>query len=293
MDQKIEWQSLKAHPAADLFPRMVRSDLESLANSIKRNRQLFPIMLYKDGSVLDGRNRLAAFGLKELSKVEPWIETYNGELSAVDYVRSVNWERMHLSQSQRTALAVLLLPEARRKAAEREKAGTLASADATVGKAAEEVAAQMGVSPRQVERAVQIKKEAPEAFEKLHTGETTVRAEHAKLPRRKTTAATPRPIQKSRTDSEDGELTLKQAENRLDKLQQFSTSMIGVSSVLRAATDIDVEYFVDALTGVQETLAGVVAEIKKEVADRNRVAKLPADIDATPSAEHEAGATVN
>jgi hypothetical protein len=281
MDQKIEWQNLKAHPAADLFPRMVGSDLESLANSIKRNGQLFPIMRYKDGSVLDGRNRLAAFGLKVLSKVEPRIETYNGELSAVDYVRSVNWERMHLSQSQRTALAVLLLPEARRKAAEREKAGTLASADATVGKAAEEVAAQMGVSSRQVERAVQIQKEAPEAFEKLHTSETTVRAEHAKLPKKKKTA-TPRPIGKSKTNPEDGAVERTPAQlarltgNRLEKLQQCIASMMDevVTADAYATTDDDMDYFVDALADVQESLARLVRSIKEAGARRQRLAEI-------------------
>jgi ParB-like chromosome segregation protein Spo0J len=276
MDQKIDWQNLKANPAADLFPRMVASDLESLANSIKRDGQKFPIILYKDGSVLDGRNRLAAFGLEVLSKVEPQIETYNGELSPVDYVRVVNWERMHLSPAQRTHLAVLLLPEAKRKAATREKAGTLASSDATVGKAAEEVAEVVKVSSAQVERGARIQREAPEGFDKLGTNETTVHAEYAKLPKKK--RKTPRPmVEMSKPKSEDGQLTIKQANNQLEKLQEASTSLIGVEFVLRAADDFERDLFVDAFKEVIETLTREVASIEKEAAGRKRLEKALAE----------------
>src|ERR1700733_8896470 len=182
----MEWKELKAHPAAEMFPLMTGSDLESIAISIKQNGQLFPVVLTKEGdAILDGRNRIAAHKLDTLKGKEPWIEIYRGTLKPVDYVRSVNWERMHLSQSQRAALAVLLLPDAIREAEKRQKAGkTLASTEAEVGNAADVVAKRMNVSGAQVERAAAIKDANPAAFEKIKEGKSTVRAEHSKLPKR-------------------------------------------------------------------------------------------------------------
>lgn len=183
----MEWTKLQPHPAADKFPRMVASELESLANSIRLNGQLFPVMLTADGLILDGRNRLAAYSLAMMEGLEPWIETYSGSLTPNDYVRSVNWERMHLNPSQRASLAVLMLPKAKEEAKQRQGKRTdltSASVDAEVknGKATAIVSDLMKVSPAQVERAAAIQKKNPEAFERIKEGKSTVRAEHAKLP---------------------------------------------------------------------------------------------------------------
>ena len=201
MSTAIDWQNLKAHPAADLFPRMVGSDLESLAISLKQDGQLFPVILTKDGdAILDGRNRIAAHKLDTLKGKEPWIEVYRGTLKPTDYVRCVNWERMHLSQSQRAALAVLLIPDETRAANERKLSAlkngksSSASPDAN-GKAAEVVAKKMNVSPAQVERAARLQKENPEAFEKVKEGKASVKTEHSKLqPKR------PSPVTKSEAE---------------------------------------------------------------------------------------------
>lgn len=260
----MDWQNLKPHEAANLFPLMTPSDRESLANSIRLNGQLFPIMLTKDGTeVLDGRNRLAAYKLPLLEGLEPWIETYQGSLTPMDYVRSVNWERMHLNQSQRAALAVLLLPEAKRKAAGRERSGkALASTDATVGKAAKEVADQMQVSTAQVERAARIKEEAPEAFEKIKEGKSTVRAEHKKLPKKKRTRG------ESPSDSEETKAALR----LLEALQKKSLDLSGMSFVI-ASSATNAEYFTEALAGIQETLTSLMARINEENTRRIRLAE--------------------
>jgi ParB-like chromosome segregation protein Spo0J len=182
----MEWKTLEAHPAADMFPLMVGSDLQSLASSIKKSKQLFPVIVGKDGKVWDGRNRLAAHRLSTLEGWEPWIETYNGDLNAIDYVRAVNWERMHLNQSERARLAVLLSADAKREAKERQLSGKTVAAGEVKGPSADIVAKKMGVSRTQVERAERIRREAPEAFELLGKG-TTVRAEYAKLPKKSRT----------------------------------------------------------------------------------------------------------
>ena len=183
----MDWKTLVANPAADLFPRMLGSEVESLAQNIKKSGQLFPIILWKpDQSILDGRNRLAAFKLPILDDVKPRIETYNGELKPLDYVRAVNLERMHLNLSERTRLAVLLLADAKREAKERQLSGKPVAAGEVKGPSADIVAEKMGVSGTQVERAERIRREDPEAFERLGRG-LTVRAAYAKLPRKSKT----------------------------------------------------------------------------------------------------------
>lgn len=191
------WNELKAHPAADNFPLMVSSDLESLAHDIKKSGQLFPIMLTNEETprILDGRNRLRAFAFlanerKEKEKsgeqvgpqLEPWIETYKGELKPFDYVRAVNWERMHLNPSQRARLAVLMMPKAQEEARVRMESGRAADDPC---KAAEVAGKLYNVSPRQVEKAARIQKEDPKAFEKLgEKNGSTVNSAYAKLPKK-------------------------------------------------------------------------------------------------------------
>src|SRR3990172_9106480 len=49
----------EAHPAAALFPVLGEDELQKLADDIRANGLLEPIVLY-EGKVLDGRNRLDA-----------------------------------------------------------------------------------------------------------------------------------------------------------------------------------------------------------------------------------------
>jgi disulfide oxidoreductase YuzD len=51
-------RELKVHPLIDLFPMMSEEELADLAEDIKANGLIYPIVI--DGDVLiDGRNRLA------------------------------------------------------------------------------------------------------------------------------------------------------------------------------------------------------------------------------------------
>jgi ParB-like chromosome segregation protein Spo0J len=52
--------SLVVHPYADAFPMMSDDKLDALADDIKVNGLLHPIIRDKDGRLVDGRNRLAA-----------------------------------------------------------------------------------------------------------------------------------------------------------------------------------------------------------------------------------------
>jgi ParB-like chromosome segregation protein Spo0J len=56
------------HPIADLFPMMTDEELANLAADIKANGLIHPIVVDKDGVLLDGRNRDRAC---EIAGIEP------------------------------------------------------------------------------------------------------------------------------------------------------------------------------------------------------------------------------
>lgn len=90
----------EVHPVANLFPMLPSEELQELADSIKQDGQLQPIVLSPSGRLLDGRNRLAAC---KLAKVEPVFEVYEGDEDA--YALTVNVARRHLTKGQRAMIA--------------------------------------------------------------------------------------------------------------------------------------------------------------------------------------------
>lgn len=99
-------QPYEVHSAAALFPMIPPDELEELARDIAANGLIHPIVLDKEGRVLDGRNRLAAC---ELVGVDPEFVTYEGD-DPEGYVLSANVNRRNLSKGQR-AMAVAILNE--------------------------------------------------------------------------------------------------------------------------------------------------------------------------------------
>lgn len=70
-------------------------ELQDLADDIKANGLLYPIMLDAEGRLLDGRNRLAACTIAD---IEPRFDVYDGD--AATYALSVNIARRHLTKGQ-------------------------------------------------------------------------------------------------------------------------------------------------------------------------------------------------
>ena len=112
-------EKLQTHPIADLMPSMSEEEYKNLIEDIKVNGLIEPIYLY-EGKILDGRHRYRA--CTELG-IEPRFEEYSGN-SPVSFVISKNLKRRHLTESQKAALAVELLPYIEKEAKERQiKAG--------------------------------------------------------------------------------------------------------------------------------------------------------------------------
>lgn len=179
------------HPAAMIFPMMADSELRDLADDIQKNGLLEPILLH-DGQVLDGRNRLAACGIAGVTPRFSTAEIPDGN-SPTLLVISKNLYRRHLTTSQRGAIAVEIIPmlQAEAKERQREHGGTAPGRPKTLlvdlpevmpaqessdlrGTVREIAGKAVGVGGSTVERAAKIKEAAPEAFERVRKGETTV-----------------------------------------------------------------------------------------------------------------------
>lgn len=97
----------KVHPVADLFPMLPDEELRELAEDIKENGLIFPIVLDGDQQLIDGRNRLRAC---ELAGVEPAFTSLNGH-DPIAYIISTNVNRRHLNKGQQAMAVAMAYPE--------------------------------------------------------------------------------------------------------------------------------------------------------------------------------------
>jgi len=108
---------MNIHPVAELFPMLSDSELNALADSIKRDGLINPCV--RQGDVLiDGRNRLAAC---RLAGVEPRFIEYTGD-SPVAFIIGANLARRHLDKGQKIAMALEIEPHFAEEARKRQLA---------------------------------------------------------------------------------------------------------------------------------------------------------------------------
>lgn len=161
------------HPAAEMFPLLEGKAFEEFCDDIEKHGLSKPIELLPDGRLIDGRNRLRA--CQEI-RIEPEFVTVNPE-SPVAYVLSANKHRRHLTSSQLAALAVEELPRLRDQAKERQRKGKKKVADPSeVGQSRHHAAKLFNTNSHYVESAERIKRDAPDVFEKLKSGEVAMPA---------------------------------------------------------------------------------------------------------------------
>lgn len=166
---------MKVHPAAEIFPMLSDIEIRDLAKDITERGLQNHIVTY-EGQLLDGRNRLAAC---ILAGIEPKAMEYGGD-SPVGFVISANLRRRQLDPSQRAAVAVEIEPmfakEAKARMVKGKKDDPVANLPqgSNQGKAREQAAEVVNVSPRMVQDAKKIKRDNPEAFERIKSGAVTV-----------------------------------------------------------------------------------------------------------------------
>lgn len=215
--------AMKVHPAADLFPMLVGVELDRLAESIRINGQIHPVLTWRhptDGLMLiDGRNRVAAceqIGIQARSE-----EFVGSEKSALDRIVVENLKRRQLKPSQVAMLGPALLPMYEAAAKRAQEAARQRSAETVIRRSAnggskpeglresslmpsggqppggnrgrqrgpqsrDDVAAALGVTPDYVSNAKAVEKKGiPELGQAVRDGEINVRAASgiARLPK--------------------------------------------------------------------------------------------------------------
>jgi flagellin-like hook-associated protein FlgL len=161
---------LAVHPAAQVFSALAGAELAALAADIKANGLQQPIVLC-ERKILDGRNRLAAC---EQAGVKPRFISLDVPVSPWAYVWSANAERRHLPEGQKAALglsikakdaewqakALAARAKANKSRSEKQKGVAkaavkerLPSVEGTRSATAAAIAAELGVSTRNFDRA--------------------------------------------------------------------------------------------------------------------------------------------
>lgn len=172
---------LDAHPAAQFFPLMSREEFESLKEDIAKNGMHEPIWMC-DGKILDGRNRLAAC---QALGIKPQFRIYPGT-RPIAFAWSLNGERRHLTNAQRSAIGVEMLPALSEEARKRQLASLRRGTTCPVppapverpkrkfNEAVEEAARIVGASGTNIQSAKAVKERDPATFELLKLGEVNV-----------------------------------------------------------------------------------------------------------------------
>lgn len=161
------------HEIANVYPRMPGDEFVALKKDIKEKGLLEAIWLY-EGKVLDGRHRYYAC---QETGTEPSYRQYEGD-DPVGFVISMNRHRRHLSASQLAAAAVSARSAYETEAKKRQGFRTDISAnlrESQKGKWAEKAAVDFGTSPRNIETAAMVERDAPlEIFEAIKSGAMSV-----------------------------------------------------------------------------------------------------------------------
>ena len=93
------------HPYADKFPMLPDTELEELAESIRQNGLRQPVVLDKEGRLLDGRNRSRAC---DMLGIDPEVVVYEGD-DLAEYVIDCNVTRRNMSTGARAMSTALVL----------------------------------------------------------------------------------------------------------------------------------------------------------------------------------------
>lgn len=169
---------IPVHPLCTIFPPMSDEEKVELRESIEKNGQREPVVLF-EGQILDGRNRYEV--CRELG-IEPKYRYFDPRIdkTPLEFVTDKNLRRRHLSQSQKALIAAEMLPmfeEAARARQSRPKAPVMEDEPVRPVRSVDVAAAAAGVSAGNVSAAKKIIAENPEGAERIRQGKTTIHAE--------------------------------------------------------------------------------------------------------------------
>lgn len=189
---------LKPHEAAQIVPRMRPDEWKAFLEDVRANGVIEPLVIQRDGPVLDGRHRLDA--ARECGfEVVPYREVELSEREQVDFVIRSAVIRRHLSDDQRAMLANYLREQigdeskrtrsAKAGAGNRKKGKNLevTSASKIKERARKQAAEALNVPESKVRKAKEIADESPELADKVLAGDITLKDAQRQVRRKQRT----------------------------------------------------------------------------------------------------------
>jgi DNA modification methylase len=164
---EVNVKKYEYHEYANLFPMIPQEELKILADDIKENGLVNPIVLF-EGKIIDGRNRYKAC----ISvNIEPQFTNLKTD-KPLEYVISTNLKRRHLDTSQRAMIAANL---ANMNVGNPDYSANLQnSAESKIS--IETAAKILNVGVRSVNTAKEIKENFPERIKDVEDGKVSVSA---------------------------------------------------------------------------------------------------------------------
>lgn len=195
---KLDYNKLEPHPLGAIFPPMSDSTYAEFVKGMKKNgydpKEKIVLL---DGQILDGNHRYTAAKKLKLKLGSELFEEFKGE-DPFSFVVQHNLHRRHLTPSQAAAAAAdlaLAIKAADKAERDAQKAQVKAEKAASKGNGAKgtakpkekakrvkkgstagRAAKALNVSERAVNAALELKKNNPEGFEAVKSGEQTVHA---------------------------------------------------------------------------------------------------------------------
>lgn len=168
---------LAVHPAADIFPMMTDEELQELAADIAENGQRLPIMLdCEGGSIIDGRNRLAAC---KLANVEPVFDQLAVGEDPVAFIASINILRRNLNKGQQAMGLAMLYPEPARL--KRKGSGSLGTKDRFSAARLSQAREVLRCDPELAKRVFKGTRMLDEALQEVHQRQGTERSRDSQI----------------------------------------------------------------------------------------------------------------
>ncbi|MDG6906251.1 MAG: ParB N-terminal domain-containing protein [Nitrososphaerota archaeon] len=173
--RKMEQEEIHIDPRYEaVVPPQSNEELTALRASIEKDGQRDPIIVNREGVVLDGHTRFKILkGMGRPVKFE--VRSFPSKEREMDFVIEAAVLRRNLSPFQKIKLAQPALKRERERAEERQRRGTFLSNEGEVGEAMEIVAKQFGISKTTFERGQYIIKHATsEQIASIDRGDATI-----------------------------------------------------------------------------------------------------------------------
>lgn len=229
-DKNLEEQTLKIEKLKfddeinELVPEMNEDEWNNFLTSVEKEGIRQPIDVNKDMTIIDGRHRVKAS--KELGFTELQARVHDlTRVEMLKFVRDTAVERRNLTKAQILNIVLStddLVGDLEARAKENQKKsievanqsnpkkqniglGSLDSNPIITTNTNEELGKIAGVSKATVQRAKRIKKDNPEAYEKVVKGESTWRTEYDKILKtnKKEEPQVDKPIEQPKQQSKD------------------------------------------------------------------------------------------